>query len=359
MTALIQRCGGPASRAVAALTLALLAIVGLVPSAAHADGGGDTIGIAGGPATVDGPDTRTRLSYEAAPGQTVTDHYLVRNTGTAAQDVRVFATDAYNTADGAFALLDTDATATGAGSWVTFDGQPQVEVTLAPAEQKVLAFTLVVPADATPGDHAGGIVVSAAGVDGQVKVDRRVATRMYVRVPGALQPGLTLSSMTASQPTDWNPLAGGTDITVVLQNTGNVALGADVTASVATLFGISAGRPAHAEVDEMLPGTTRAVTFHVAGVGRVGYLRAQVSLQPTVAADALDPGSLKPVVRDTTLFSVPWVLLGLVVLVVGFVLLVRARRQRAARAAAEWVAYQQALAQREAAEKLGSSGVAP
>lgn len=353
MTALLQGRGRPAYRAIAALLLTLLASVGLTPLAARADG--DTIGIAGGPASADGPDQRTRLSYQIAPGQTVADHYVVRNTGSTPQDVRVFATDAYNTADGAFALLDTDAKATGPGSWVTFDGQPQVEVKLAPTEQKILTFTLVVPADAIPGDHAGGIVVSAAGVDGQVKVDRRVATRMYVRVPGALQPNLTLGSMTAHQSMDLNPLTGGTDITVVLHNTGNVALGADVTASVSTWFGINAGRTARTQVDEMLPGATRSVTFHVAGVGRVGYLKPQVRLQPTVAPDAMDPGTLKPVVRETTLLSVPWLALGLVVVAVGFVLLVRFRRRRAEQAAAEWVAYTQAQAQREAAERLGSS----
>jgi dihydroorotate dehydrogenase (fumarate) len=352
MTAQLRLSGRLVSRALVALIL-VLATVGLVAPAAHADG--DTIGIAGGPSGADGPDQRTRLSYQASPGQTVTDHYVVRNTGSTPQDVRVFATDAYNTADGAFALLDTDAKPTGPGKWVTFDGQPQSEVKLAPTEQKILTFTLVVPADATPGDHAAGIVVSATGANGQVRVDRRVATRMYVRVAGALQPNLTLSNITAHQAVDWNPVSGATDITVTVHNTGNVALGADVTAKVTTWFGLGTGRVLHDQVAELLPGATRSVTFHVADVGRVGYLKAQVRLQPSVAPDARDPGPLRPVVRETTLASVPWLALALIVVIGAFVLLARLRRRRAERAAAEWVAYTRAEAHREAETRATST----
>jgi len=211
-----------------------------------------------------------------------------------------------------------------------------------------------VPADAIPGDHAAGIVVSAQGVEGQVEVDRRVATRMYVRVAGELQPSLTISSISASQTADWNPLTGATDITVTLHNAGNVALGADVTARVTTWFGMSAGASSHEELAELLPGSTREVTFSVPNVPRLGYLQAAVTLQPTVAADALDPGPLAVVERQSSLAGVPWLALGLLVLALGIVLLARWRRARLARRAEEWVTYTRAEALRVADERVTS-----
>jgi hypothetical protein len=348
MTAPLTNSRSIVRRPASLLAALALVVAAIVSPAALASADDATIGIAGGPANESGPDDRSRLSYDVQPGQTVTDRYVVRNTGTTDQQVVVFGSDAYNTNDGAYALLETGAPSTDAGSWVTFGGQASVQVGLAPSEQKVLEFTVAVPADATPGDHAAGIVVSAQGVEGQVRVDRRVATRMYVRVAGELQPNLTLSSISASQSADWNPFTGGTDITVTLHNAGNVALGADVTARVTTWFGMSASARAHEELAEMLPGSTREVTFRVPNVPRLGYLQAGVTLQPTVAAEALDPGPLALVERQASLAGMPWVALGVIVLGLGFVMLARWRRARLTRLAEEWVAYTRAEARRVA-----------
>lgn len=342
MTSLLRR------RAMALLLLLPFVAAFVVAPAGAALADDSTIGIAGAPANDSGPDGRSRFSYQADPGQTVTDKFVVRNTGTTGQTVTVFGSDAYNTNDGAFALLDTGEASKDAGSWVTIGGQASVQVALAPSEQRVLEFTVAVPAAATPGDHAAGIVISAQSTEGQVKLDRRVATRMYVRVAGALQPNLTISSISAGQGVDANPFAGATDITVTLHNAGNVALGADVTARVTTWFGKSAGASAHEELAELLPGATREMTFRVPNVARLGYLQAGVTLQPRVATDAVDPGPLAVVERQTSLSGVPWLLLGVVVLGVGIVVLARWRRARLTRQAEEWVAYTRAEARRVA-----------
>ena len=355
MTAPIRHSRSTSRRPASALVALALAVVALVSPAAAAMADDATIGIAGGPAKDSGPDDRSRFSYDVQPGQTVNDRYVVRNTGTTDQQVTVFGSDAYNTNDGAYALLETGATSKDAGSWVTFAGKASVQVALAPSEQKVLDFTVAVPADAIPGDHAAGIVISAQGVDGQVKVDRRVATRMYVRVAGALQPNLTISSISAGQSVDWNPFTGSTDITVTLHNAGNVALGAGVTARFTTWFGKSAGVSAHDVLPEMLPGSSRQVTFRVPNVPRLGYLQAGVTLQPTVAADALDPGPLALVERQTSLSAVPWLVLGVVVLGIGILVLARWRRARLLRQAEEWVAYTRAEARRAADDEATST----
>lgn len=325
----------------AAATLLIAAT--LTPTAAFAD---DTDGISGTPASETGADGRSRFSYEAAPGQTLTDNYLLSNTGTTAQTLRVFGTDAYNTEDGAYGLLDTTAEPTDAGSWVTFDGAEFVDVPLAPGASQLVTFTLSVPADAAPGDHAAGIVISATSAQGQILVDRRVATRLYVRVPGDLQPALTVSSFTASYDATVNPLAGDTTITFTVANKGNVALGANMVIGVNTYFGIGAATAVRQELSEMLPRSTRVITVTVPGVPQLGYLNPYVSLAPTVADDAMNPGVLTTVNRDAVTIAMPWWLV--IALIVGAViyLIVRVRRRIDTARAEEWVAHMEAEARK-------------
>jgi hypothetical protein len=219
---LARRLGSGTALLTAALTVAVGLTLGGTGSAVHAD---DTDGMSGTPASESGPDGRSRFSYEVAPGQQLTDNYSVTNTGTTAQVMRVFSTDAFNTEDGSFGLLDTDAPAVDAGAWVTFEnGATYVDVPLEPGESKLVAFTMSVPADASPGDHAAGIVISVTSPQGQILVDRRVATRLYVRVPGDLQAALTVGSISSSYEAQVNPLDGTTTVTFTVRNPGNIAL---------------------------------------------------------------------------------------------------------------------------------------
>ncbi|MFB2582953.1 hypothetical protein ACEXQD_17025 [Herbiconiux sp. P15] len=342
------------SRRALALTLVAAALTGglLVASPLSSASADDTDGISGAPSSETGADGRSRYSYEASPGQQLTDNLIVRNTGTTAKTMKVYATDAYNTEDGAFGLLDTGVAPTDAGSWVTFaDGAKQLDIPLDPGGSQVVPFTLDVPADARPGDHAAGMVISVTGVEGQILVDRRVATRLYVRVPGDLQPALTISSIAADYQGEFNPLDGQTTITFTVQNSGNVALGATMVAGVNTYFGIGAAGQVRQELAEMLPGSTRTVTLTVPGTGQWGYLNPYVSLQPTVDDDALDPGALGQVNRDTITFAIPWLFLAVLVIAAGVLLFFRIRRARDEKTARDWIAYTEAEARRKAREE--------
>lgn len=347
--------------AAALAALALAATLAVLPAAgAHAD---ETDGISGAPSSETGTDGRSRFSYQVAPGQQVTDTYLVKNTGTTAQVVKVFATDAYNTEDGSYGLLDTGTAPVDGGSWVTFDqGATVLDIPLDPGASQIIPFTVTVPADALPGDHAAGLVISTTSIEGQILVDRRVATRLYVRVPGELQPALTISSIAADYNGQFNPFDGSTDITFTVQNTGNVALGATMVAGVNTYLGIGVGEQTRQELAEMLPGSTRTITLTVTGIGQVGYLNPYVALQPTVDPDALNPGPLAQVNRDTITFAVPWLLLAALVIGLGIWGFLVLRRKRDEKTAREWIAYTEAEARRKAREEspvsAGSGGSA-
>jgi hypothetical protein len=328
----------------------------VAPTAAFAD---DSEGISGTPASETGADGRSRFSYEAAPGQSLTDNYQVSNTGTTPQTMRVFATDAYNTEDGSYGLLDTDAEPTDAGSWISFAGGAKfVDIPLAPGASQLVTFSVAVPADASPGDHAAGIAISVSSPQGQILVDRRVATRLYVRVPGDLQPALTISSITSSYEGVLNPLDGTTSVTFNVTNTGNIALGANMVIGVNTYFGIAAADIVREELSEMLPRSTREITVSVPGVAQLGYLNPFVSMAPTVSEDAMNPGRLDTVDRDTVGFAVPWWLV--ILLVVGGVvfLIVRMRRRIDNARAEEWVAHMEAEARRKLDEESAQGELA-
>ncbi|WP_223690451.1 WxL protein peptidoglycan domain-containing protein [Leifsonia poae] len=330
----------------AALAAGLVSLVALGIGVAPASAA-DTDAISGGPS-----DDRTRLSYQLQPGQQVADDYVVRNTGTTPQQITLFATDAFTTQDGDYALLDTAKKPTGVGTWVTFEGShPAEKLTLAPGEQRTVPFTIVVPANAGPGDHPGGIVVSSQKGDGQILVDRRVATRLYVRVPGDLQARLTIASLGADYHSEWNPFTGSTTVAFTVTNSGNVALGAHLLVGANTFFGIGAGATVRKELAELLPGSTRTLSVVVPGVPQTGYLAPYVKLQPTVEKEALNPGPLAAVERDTVVVAVPWWLLILLLLVAAFFLARRLRRRTDGKRAAEWVAFTEAEALRKAREE--------
>jgi len=330
----------------AALTVAAVLSIGAAALPAHAD---DTDGISGTPAGESGPDGRSRFSYEVAPGQQIVDNYSVTNTGTTSQVMRVFATDAFNTDDGSYGLLDTDAPAVDAGSWVTFaNGATFIDVPLAPGQSQLVTFTLTVPADASPGDHAAGIVISVTSPQGQILVDRRVATRLYVRVPGDLQAALTVGSIASSYQSSVNPIDGTTTVTFTVRNSGNIALGANMIVGVKTYFGISAAPIVREELAEMLPRSTRVITVSVPDVAQLGYLNPYVSLAPTLAENVTNPGPVAVVDRDTVTVAIPWWLI--IVLVVGGAIyfFVRMRRRIDSKRAQEWVAHMEAEARRKA-----------
>jgi len=341
-------------RIVRALALFLAVLVGagilatLAVSPAHAD---DTDGISGAPADESGADTRSRLSYQASPGQHIDDLYVVSNTGTTAQTMVLFATDAYNTDDGSFGLLDTDETPVDAGTWVTFEGgATQLSIPLDPGASQIVPFAMDVPADATPGDHAAGMVISVQSTSGEILVDRRVATRVYVRVPGDLQPALTVSTISASYDAEVNPFAGTTTVTYTVKNTGNVALGASMIVGVKALFGINTATPVRDELPELLPGNERTFSVDVVGVGQWGYLNPYVQMAPSVDAEALNPGPLSSVERDLSMFVTPWWLVIIVVLIALGILIYRLRAIRDDKNAAAWVAYTEAETLRRLAE---------
>lgn len=321
--------------------------------AAQAD---DSQSFSGAPADGEGSDsTRTRFTFAADPGQSIADSYYIENSGTLPQDISLYATDAFNAEDGTFSLRDGADTAVGVGAWITFDGSPRQVITLGPGTSKVIPFVINIPADARPGDHVGGIIASVISPEGQVKLERRVATRLYMRVSGELQPGLTVSGLSASYQPDLNPFNGKMILTYTVKNTGNVAIGARAVSSVSGLFGMGLSGFVTSNVPELLPDGSHVVTTEVPGVWQWIWMNAKFSLAGTVESGTQSPGVMPTASREASTWAMPWALT-VVLMLGGFVYLyIRFSRMNNERRSQQWMEYTEAEARLRAREETPES----
>jgi hypothetical protein len=270
------------------------------------------------PATAKGlPDSRTHFTLQGSPGQDVLDQVLVTNSSKVAASFDIYATDAFNTPAGAFDLLPAAKKPVDIGSWITF---PANTVSIPAGQSVAVQFKISVPANASPGDHAGGVVVSLSS-GSNVRLDTRVASRVYLRVPGFLRPTL---SVTYVQPTftgsTLNPFTsgGGIDVSYTVVNTGNIRLQSHPTVSAkSALFGATLASTKPADLAELLPGQQVTYTAHLDGVYPAGPITVDVALQPY--ADPQQPvGQTIPTFDGSaTIWAIPWVLVLVILLILG------------------------------------------
>ncbi|TDB93944.1 DUF916 domain-containing protein [Actinomadura sp. 7K534] len=283
------------------------------------------------PAGTKGQSRRDFFVYTLSPGQRVRDKVVISNLSDRALTFRVYATDAFNTADGSFALLTADRQATGIGTWLSTGGAPTR--TVEPGKSVTVPFTLTVPSGATPGDHSGGVLAAVTeqttGAQGQrVNVDRRVAARVYARVNGALSSSLQVESLKVASE---SPLLGTGDVRVTyrIRNAGNVRLAATARIGVTGPFGTDLGGPVSRQVPELLPGNAYTFTDRVRGVLPAGPLTASLGLTPLDPMET-GPAAARPTVRTARWWATPWpAVAALVLAAAGAGYLVRRRRSRA------------------------------
>ncbi|WP_433062350.1 WxL protein peptidoglycan domain-containing protein [Dactylosporangium sp. CS-033363] len=307
------------TRATAAVAAVLAALA--LPGTAHADDQGWSVQPAGAA-------NRSYFVYDVKPGQQLDDTVRVTNRATIAQTFTVYGADAYTTVDGAFDLQPASRKPADAGSWIALG---QRAYTVEAGAQLDIPFRLTVPANATPGDHAAGVIASvvtqqSTGDGATVNVDRRVAARVYLRVAGQTRPAVAVETVSIAYDNPPYPFAGSTmTVTYRLRNTGNLRLGGAARLHVTGLFGASLGRTPDITVPELLPGASITVTEHIAGIAPAGPLSANVTVDPATAE-----GPLPSVTRSATLWAVPWTALAAILLVALIVLGLRRRRRRRA-----------------------------
>ncbi|WP_345752616.1 DUF916 domain-containing protein [Microbacterium rhizophilus] len=296
-------------------------------------------------ATGEHGDGRENYAYEAAPGDTIADAIIIANHDTAPLELDIYGADGFTSSSGQLDVAPRAVTPREIGAWLV----PATDrVTVAPGEAVEVPFTITVAANATPGDHAGGILTALTRppLEDGVTVDRRLGIRIHLRVTGAIAPALAVDDLRVDYAGTPAPFgAGQATVTYTVRNSGNVRLSASQGVTLAGPFGLFAiGAPGLTPVPELLPGETWPVEVEVGGVVPAFVLNAVAALDAVPTADAPVPQRVEA--RASTA-AVPWSFLAVLLVLAGAVALWVAtrRRRRAARQAREDARVRDAVAQ--------------
>jgi len=274
------------------------------------------------PAGANRADGRPFYSWGATPGSSLADHVALLNYSDQPLVLSVYATDAFTASDGSYGLLPTRVEPTQAGSWISLQGDT-TDIRVPPRRptgpgERVIPVSAVIPADATPGDHAAGImaVLTSAGqasTGANLTLEQRVGTRVFIRVSGDLSPSLAVENLHATYHGVLSPFgAGSATVTYTLHNTGNTRLGGRGRTTITGFFGDRAVDGP--QLPLLLPGATVDVSVRVPDVYPQLWMKAGVTVTPVPVADDQLP-AVPQASASVGLWAVPWTLIAVVVLV--------------------------------------------
>ncbi len=256
------------------------------------------------PSGPNGPGARDWFTYSLDPGAVFGDVVAVSNLSDKPIRFAIFPTDAVSVIDvGGFAALRDDETPVDVGTWITLaEGDYVVE----PGQRIDVPFSIAVPDDAEPGDHAGAILAvdaDQASFDPNAdpgglgfNVRNRLGARVYVRVSGPVNPALRIDEL--------DVVHKGNTATVNWEvvNTGNLRLAPSAQVRITGIFGRTVRTMPAQALPELLPGAN--------------YVGASVvpdlpSLEPLTARLVVTADDVRTE-RSNRFESYPWLLIALV-----------------------------------------------
>jgi hypothetical protein len=261
--------------------------------------------------------------YTLAPGATVHDTAELQNNTNKAIDYDLYTADATDV-NGAFSTMGQSSPRKDVGAWVSV---PTPTIRIKAHGKRIVNVQITVPANASPGDHAGAVValgqVVGGGTSNQLQIGARygVGVRIYLRVAGPTHAALSVTKINLSTPKGLDGALFGparATATYTVENTGNLRLApsSDVTISTRTK---KINEP-RADLGEMLPGSTITKTVKADGLrwsSLLGVVHAKVVVEAQGA----------PTTTETaTVYTFPW--LSLLILVALIALIIVARRLR-------------------------------
>ena len=314
----------------ALLGLVAVVLLGAAPSAAQdatddaATDGPPPAAFAVQPSGPDGPGSRDWFTYTLDPGEVFGDTVAVSNLGDVPTTFRIYATDAVSVADvGGFSALRDDQDAVDVGTWITLATN---EYTVDPGKRIDVPFSIEVPDDAEPGDHAGAILaidtaqlVSDDAPDGlSFDVIQRLGARVYVRVGGETAPALRVDELSIDR------AGSSATLTWEVSNTGNLRLEPTAEVRITGFMGRTVRTVPVQQLPELLPGANFIGGTALSGLPSYERLTAHL----VVKAEGVE------VERSLGFGSYPWLLLaGVLLLLLGGLWLRRRRRAHRARRA--------------------------
>lgn len=272
------------------------------------------------PSGPDGPGNRDWFTYTLDPGAVFGDTVAISNLSNRPIRFSIYATDAVSVADvGGFGAMKDDQKPVDVGTWITLAAR---EYTVEPGKRIDVPFSVTVPQDAEPGDHAGAILAVDADQGGfdpnsspgglSFNVKNRIGARVYVRVSGPTSPALRIDKLDVRR--DENKAT----ITWEILNSGNLRLTPTSQVRITGLFGRTVRTMPAQEVPELLPGANYVGASIVTGLPALEPLTAHLVLTaPDVRTE-----------RSNQFRSYPWLLIVLVLALLALGWWHRRRRNR-------------------------------
>ena len=310
----------------AALSALVLAVLVLAPgtTAAHAEDSPDPGSVSWTVRTALSKygSGRPKFTYTIKPGEQLTDGIDIANKGRAKIRLKIYAADGFTTDTGGFDILTPDKPSKGIGAWV----KPAVtHVTIPAGGQVQIPFTMTVPANATPGDHLGGIVTVLDQRDSSgsgTVIHRRVGLRIESHVSGEVRSRLAVENLKVDYD-GHNPFGTGSAVvSYTVHNTGNTALGGLQKVQVAGGLGLSAQTVNGARLPTLLPGESWEAKTSVDDVRAMLWVSTKVTVTPVVTDAAGSTSTLEPIEASTRTVVSAWSFVILAGFVLGLVLLV-------------------------------------
>jgi hypothetical protein len=234
------------------------------------------------PITQPGSTPRVVFSPKLVPGENTDDSVTVSNLSANPLSFELFAADAFNTPGGGLSLRRKVDPIEGIGAWIHLSHS----AVIVPAHQSAaIPFVVVVPTNATPGDHVGGIVAEETtgtrSSQGSVPVNvvQAVGVRVYGRVKGPIikhlgvtKPLIQVHHSTAAQ------FGASTSAAVGIRvlNRGNVVLTPVAHLEVTSTFGSTVTRTF--STGPLLPGESVAQVIAAAGGSRASASNSKWNL---------------------------------------------------------------------------------
>lgn len=236
-------------------------------------------------------ETRSWFVYTLNLGESREDVVVVNNHSEEAMTVVVEALDAVSTSDGGYSLVSSIDDNRDLGNWVELDKTELVIPALSSAE---VGFKLTVPQTASVGEHNGGVVVYAkeSASAGNLKIQTRVAARIYVTVPGVVERNITFQGAT------FEMKDGKSIFTIRAKNESNIKLEPALDISVKGLF--VAGMQSEDAAGTFLAGSDMVIEREwIKGKPRFGYYFATVALHTWSVKQTLADGSVSNLPNET------------------------------------------------------------
>jgi hypothetical protein len=201
--------------AVGALLVALCVAGAFHPSTIYAAGNDAIFGLH--PITND-----PYFIFNTHPGTTLQSSFRITNSGTTTGTATLSAVDATTGQTSGTVFLSTSAKQHKIGTWISLSAQ---RLTLVPRESRIVTFKVIIPNDARPGQHIGGIVAASEmqkPVNNknniQINIQNLSILAVQVNLPGQAIEELTASGIQAGGAN------GHQNVSIGLNNTGNVLL---------------------------------------------------------------------------------------------------------------------------------------